>query len=175
VNNDRAFQETTIGSGISAEQETAGLFINLIPRDGGNRWTGNFAVNGSETALQSANITPELETRGVSTPAKLQKLYDAGGGGGGPLVRDRLWVYGSERWWNAANFVAGSFFNATPQPAYGHFPVYTPDMSRPVTNSAPNHNSNLRLTFQAAKAQKRPTTSLRPMGPRMCFRAIGRT
>ena len=104
--------------------------------------------------LQSDNLSPELVARGVSVQGKVQKLYDAGGGGGGPIKRDRLWVYAAERWWNAANIVVGSFFTATPQPAYGSFPVYTPDQGRPVASAAPNHNTNFRLTAQAAKVHK---------------------
>jgi carboxypeptidase family protein len=154
VNNDRAFEETTIGSGVSAEQENAGILINLIPRDGGNLLSGTFALNGSSGRFQSDNLTPELVARGVPVQGKVVKLYDAGGGAGGPLKKDKLWFYASDRWWNAATVVPGSFFNATPEPAFGAIPIYTPDLSRPAVNSAPNHNDNLRLTFQPTNAHK---------------------
>ncbi len=164
VQNDRAFQETTIGSGISAEQENAGILINMIPRDGGNRWSGNFSLNGSSSGhvlglhLQANNLTDALVARGVPVQGTVQKLYDAGGGGGGPLKRDRLWFYAAERWWNAANIVPGSFFNAiplnSPLNVYGNLPVYAPDLGRPAVNEAPNHNTNLRLTLQLTKSQK---------------------
>lgn len=154
VNNDRAFEETTIGSGISAEQENAGILINMIPREGGNSMTGTFALNGSGSRFQSDNLTPELVARGVPLQGKVVKLYDAGGGFGGKVKRDRLWFYASDRWWNAATVVPGSFFNATPQPAFGLLPIYTPDVSRPAVNAAPNHNDNLRLTWQVNDAHK---------------------
>ena len=154
VNNDRAFEETTIGSGISAEQANAGILINMIPREGGNSLSGTFALNGSAERLQSGNLTPELLARGVPVQGKVQKLYDAGGGFGGKIKRDRLWFYASDRWWNAATVVPGSFFNATPQPAFGLLPIYTPDVNRPAVNAAPNHNDNLRLTWQVNDAHK---------------------
>ena len=73
VNNDRAFEETSIGSGISAEQENAGIIINLIPRDGGNRSGGTFALNGSAGRFQSNNLTPELIARNVPVQGKVTK------------------------------------------------------------------------------------------------------
>ncbi len=158
VQNDRAFQETTIGSGFSAEQENAGILINMIPRDGGNSFSGTFALNGSSGRLQSKNLTDDLIARGAPVQGTGQKLYDAGGGGGGPLKRDRLWFYAAERWWNAANIIPGSFFTAIPQNSplnvYGNLPVYAPDLGRPAVNEAPNHDTNLRLTLQLTKAQK---------------------
>lgn len=48
-------QETTIGtSGASAEAETGGVTINLVPKDGGNLFTGLFAVNGSTRGFRTA-------------------------------------------------------------------------------------------------------------------------
>jgi hypothetical protein len=154
VNNQQAFEEQTIGSGPSAEQETAGLFINLIPREGGNSFSGNFALNGSSGRLQGTNLNDELIARGVPLQGKVRKLYDAGGGFGGPIKKDRVWFFVTERWWNAATVVPGSFYNATPKPVNGLFPLYTPDVSRPAVNSAPNHNTDVRMTWQINNPHK---------------------
>jgi hypothetical protein len=154
VNNQQAFSEQTISSTGSAEQETAGVLINLIPRDGGNVFSGNFALNGSGPALQGNNLTQDLINRGVPVQGKVQKLYDAGGGFGGPIKQDRLWFFASDRWWDSASIVPGSFFNATPQNVDGFFPLYTPDISRPAINNAPNHNDDVRLTWQMTNTQK---------------------
>ncbi|MEQ1761191.1 MAG: hypothetical protein ABL986_23020, partial [Vicinamibacterales bacterium] len=136
------------------EQETAGLQINMIPRDGGNFFGGTFQLNGSSGALQGNNLTPRLKALGVPVQGKLQKLYDIGGGFGGPIAKDRVWFFAADRWWNSASIVAGSFYNATPKPVYGLFPVYTPDVNRPSINSAPNHNDDLRLTWQVNNSHK---------------------
>ncbi|HEV3060367.1 MAG TPA: carboxypeptidase regulatory-like domain-containing protein [Vicinamibacterales bacterium] len=154
VQNQLAFEEQTIGSGVSAEQENAGLLINMVPRDGGNMFSGNFALNGSGSPLQGNNLTPDLVARGVPVQGKVQKLYDAGFGLGGPIKRDRLWFYFSDRTWNAANIVPGAFANATPQLVYGAIPVFTPDLSRPAVNAAPNHDDDARVTWQINNAQK---------------------
>src|SRR5262245_49042088 len=114
--NERAYEERSIGSGVSAEQETAGIVINLVPRDGGNLFSGTFGLNGSPWNLQSNNLTADLVARGVPVQGKVTELYDVGGGFGGPIRRDRLWFYATDRWWNNKAIVPGTFFNATPQP-----------------------------------------------------------
>jgi hypothetical protein len=152
--NERAYEERTIGSGMSADQEAAGIVINLVPRDGGNLFSGTFALNGSSGSLQGNNLTPDLVARGVPVQGKVTELYDVGSGAGGPIRKDRLWFYGSDRWWQNRTVIPGSFYNATPQPAYGLIPVYTPDVSRPGKTNNPNHNDDLRVTWQMAKAHK---------------------
>ena len=152
--NDYAFQETTMASDISAKQENAGVVINLIPREGGNIWSGTFSLNGSDGRFQSDNITSELEARGVPVQGEVTKLYDAGGGIGGPIMKERFWFFASERWWNAANLVPGTFFNSTPEPAFGPIPIYTPDLSRSGESGTPHHDTSVRLTFQVTDAQK---------------------
>jgi hypothetical protein len=152
--NDRAFEERTIGSGLTAEQEMAGVVINLVPREGGNLFSGTFGLNGDPWNLESNNLTPALIARGVPVQGKVRKLYDVGGGGGGPIRRDRLWFYASDRWWNNQAIVPGSFFNATPQPAFGIIPVYTPNVNQPTERPNPFHNDDLRVTWQVTKTQK---------------------
>jgi hypothetical protein len=154
VQNQLAFEEQTVGSGVSAEQENPGLTINMVPRDGANAFAGIFSLNGSGSKLQGNNLTADLTARGVPVQGKVQKLYDAGGGFGGPIMQNRLWFFVSDRWWNAASIVPGSFFNATPTPVFGAIPTYTPDLSRPTIGNAPNHNDDARLTWQVTNSQK---------------------
>src|SRR5262245_20870910 len=155
VQNQVAFEEQTVGSGVSAEQENPGLLINMVPRDGANVFAGTFALNGSGPKLQGNNLTQALKDRGVPVQGKVQKLYDAGGGFGGPIKRDRLWFFAADRWWNATNIIPGSFYNATPTPVFGGIiPLYSPDTSRPAVSAAPNHNDDARLTWQVNNAHK---------------------
>ena len=52
----------------SADSETGGVRINLIPREGGNNFRGSFFGNYASPDLQSENNTPELRGAACSTP-----------------------------------------------------------------------------------------------------------
>ena len=145
-----AMQETTIEiAGISAEADQGGVHINFVPKEGGNTFdfygTGNFA-NGD---LQSSNITADHLARGISVPGKIDRVYDAGVGVGGPIFRDRLWFYTAHRRWRAREFQPGVFFNKST-----NFLFYEPDMSRPgfIDNRFRDHS--VRLTWQATERHK---------------------
>jgi hypothetical protein len=108
--NDGAYQEMVyqISSG-AAETQTPGVSINMIPREGGNRLSANFIGIFANESLQSTNFSDELRSRGLTAPARLDRTWDANAGVGGPLVRDRLWFFGSVRNWAYNNRVAGVF------------------------------------------------------------------
>ena len=52
--------------------------------------------------------------RGVSTPPKIQKIYDWGIGVGGPIKRDKLWFYTPNRWWGTEQLLPNAYCNAQP-------------------------------------------------------------
>ena len=65
-------QEVVIStSGGLGEAETSGVILNVIPREGGNTFSGQFTVNGANGAMQGSNYTQALKDRGLKTPAKL--------------------------------------------------------------------------------------------------------
>src|SRR6266850_433347 len=82
-------------SGFSAEAETGGGHINVIPRDGGNFFNGSFRADYGNNRFQGNNITDELKSRGALLPSKIRKLYEIGGGFGGPIKRDKVWFFAS--------------------------------------------------------------------------------
>ena len=91
-------QEVTYQSNaISAETSGGGVRINMIPRDGGNRFTGDLFVGGMTSAWQSNNITPELKAAGLPTPEATEWIYEVNPAFGGPIIRDRLWFFASGR------------------------------------------------------------------------------
>ncbi len=108
--NDGAYQEMVyqISSG-SAETQTPGVSINMIPREGGNRFSSSFIGIYANDGLQSTNYSEELQARGLTAPARLDRTWDVNAGVGGPIVQDRLWFYGSLRNWAYNNRVAGVF------------------------------------------------------------------
>ena len=62
-------QEVTMTtSGGLGESETAGLQMNIVPRQGGNSMSGLFFVSGFSEGMQSDNFTDELQARGATQP-----------------------------------------------------------------------------------------------------------
>jgi hypothetical protein len=81
-------------SGISAEYgRFGGGVINVITRSGGNRPSGGFRVNLSNSAWTSE--TPFERSRNTTRASKISPVYE--GTVGGPIKRDRLWFFGGTR------------------------------------------------------------------------------
>ena len=52
-------------SAHSAESETGGVRVTIVPKDGGNRYSGQFFANFANEKFQSTNMTPELSATGL--------------------------------------------------------------------------------------------------------------
>ncbi|MBI2186543.1 MAG: TonB-dependent receptor, partial [Acidobacteria bacterium] len=157
--NNASVQEITFQtSGISAESETGGVQVNIVPREGGNTFSGYGATSYSNSAMQSNNVTDELLARGltdeVAKQLEIQKIYDGNIGFGGPLKRDKVWFYTAHRWWGTTKPlpVPGFYFNKNQ--GTSNFNIYDPDLSRPYFGTLPRRSHNLRLTWQANEEHK---------------------
>jgi len=77
-----------------------GANINIVPKSGGNNLKGeaiwNITGKGYWDSFTGNNITDELRAQGVTDPT-LRKLNDFNANAGGPLIKDRLWWFGSFR------------------------------------------------------------------------------
>ena len=81
-------QEITFQTGgISAESETGGITMNVVPKEGGNTFTGYFNASYANSSLQGVNTTPELLARGLIQPLKIRKIYDVNPAVGGRIIR----------------------------------------------------------------------------------------
>jgi len=72
--------------------------VNVVPKSGANKFSGNFLLTGDNNKFQSGNLTPELQALGLKSTASVKQIYDVGGGFGGPFKKDRLWFYTAHRW-----------------------------------------------------------------------------
>jgi len=98
---------TLVGGG--ADVQTPGVRINLIPKAGGNEFSGTAVAIFANTDFQAVNISPEEAARqGQSSAARLDKLWDYNAALGGPIIRDRLWFYTSWRNWGYNNLAANA-------------------------------------------------------------------
>ena len=143
-------QEVNIQTGgITAESETGGVRVNVVPKEGGNRFSGNVVLDGTTGAFQGENIGDDLRARGVIGSPNVKRVYNAGGALGGPLKQDKLWFYGVYRNWNTQQWLPGKYWNATQGS-----PVYTPDLNRPAHSLDYTRSYAGRLTLQATQKQK---------------------
>jgi hypothetical protein len=105
----------TVAGGMG-ETDVGGPVLNIVPRAGSNRFQGQAFTNFSHDGLRGDNLTPELTAPPPGpnlrqTPGII-KAYDANISYGGPIVRDRLWFFGSYRKLNTETAVEGVVGNA---------------------------------------------------------------
>jgi hypothetical protein len=108
--NNAAAQEITFQTDShNAEFERASVYSNFIPKEGSNTFRGSFLARYAGEGWQSANLDDEQISKGLRSGNRINRIWDVNPGGGGPIVKDRLWLYSSFRHWGTYNSVAGSF------------------------------------------------------------------
>jgi hypothetical protein len=139
-------------SAVTAESITGGLQINMVPKTGGNKYSGTLFATGANTAFQGSNTDADLVARGLATPNSLKLQSDINPGFGGPLKEDRLWFYTSARFTNQQNYVGGLFRNLNAGDITKW--TYAPNTADKAVNAAWENSVNLRLTWQATAKSK---------------------
>jgi hypothetical protein len=99
-------------SGGMGESDIGGPVMNLVPRAGGNRFAGQAFLNNAGDWSRGNNIDDELRSVGISETPGIIKSYDGSASYGGPILRDRLWFFGSYRKLNTETAVEGIVANA---------------------------------------------------------------
>jgi hypothetical protein len=97
--------QVMVGGGLG-ESETGGPIANIIPKSGGNAYSGNFFISGTRSGLQDDNVTADLQQRGIDQAPTVRKNWDGSAGVGGPILRDRFWFFGNVRTVGIAQVVA---------------------------------------------------------------------
>lgn len=93
-----AFDEIQISTaGNDIRQPTGGVGLNFVVKRGTNRFRGGFKGFFTNDSLEATNIPDELRATGVTpeTADHNDEIMEWGGDLGGPIVRDRLWFWGS--------------------------------------------------------------------------------
>jgi hypothetical protein len=67
---------------------TGGVQLNIIPKDGGNNWSGSFSSSFAGPTLQAKNLNDDLRARGLQNGASIRRFKDNGGAFGGPIARE---------------------------------------------------------------------------------------
>jgi hypothetical protein len=139
-------------AGQGAEAASSGVTFNMVPKEGGNRFSGAVFATGANESFQSSNYTPELQAQGLRAAGGLFRMYDVNPSAGGPLWRDKLWFYASGRWQTNQFYIPGSVGNANAGNPDAWF--WDPDTSVRGKFNTTQNSGSLRLTYQASPRNK---------------------
>ncbi|MGH9254549.1 MAG: carboxypeptidase regulatory-like domain-containing protein [Vicinamibacterales bacterium] len=148
--NSHTFAEVVVETGAgSAESTTGGVQINIIPKDGGNTFSGTLSAEFTGPGLDFDNVNDDLRARGLREAPSVRSYYDIGGGLGGPIRQDRLWFFASAKAEDRSIYQVGNYFNKRQGTLF-----YEPDLSRQGFNRDFSRDAGVRFTWQAAAKHK---------------------
>ena len=148
--NDASTQELSYEFGaISAESAGGGVRVNIIPREGGNLFSGSAFVNFANAGLQGNNVDDALRAQNVTTADSIEQIHDTSFAFGGPLQKDKLWFWTAYRFWGYEQIRTNTFYEGNPNDF-----VFDPDRSKPGTETQRNGSLDLRLTWQMTPKNK---------------------
>ncbi len=158
-------QEVTFQiTGGLGEAGTGGPQMNLVPREGGNRYSGSVFTSWAGDSWQGSNLSEQQRAPvsegggGLREIGGIVKLWDVNGTFGGPIKRDRVWFFWTGRHTGSRNKVAGIFrnLNAGDATKWTYLPADGLD-GRPLDQAVDDNttkNSSIRLTWQASPRNK---------------------
>ena len=134
--NDGMAQEISYDTGAqSAEVAQGGLRVNMIPREGGNTFSGIFFIQGANGPLASDNRSEAVRAF-IPQPLGLAHTYEINPSFGGPIKRDKAWFYFTYKLQNTKSYTT------------------LPDRSQGIQENWPNYSYVTRLTWQATPRDK---------------------
>ena len=151
---DTAIQEYVFEySGNSAELETGAVHLNMIPKEGGNTFSGGLYADFTNSSWLANNVGQELTDRGITGGkdggVKLDQAWYVGPSLGGPIVEDRLWFFVSYSFRRGSIFPA-NLFDSQDTSAL----LYVPDLNQPTIDRQDMYEGTLRPTWQATSKDK---------------------
>jgi hypothetical protein len=169
--NDGSFQEISYITGAdTAEMGQGGMRVNMVPKDGGNSFHGNVTANWAPSSWASDNCDSAGIVGGVAQPctrselfgdltfnqnnklsnvSQIRKIYDINPGGGGPIMKDKVWFYATYRYWGVDKTVAGSYADLDPNPY-----KYVPNTASPGIDDGHIRSIAGRVTWQVSEKDK---------------------
>jgi hypothetical protein len=81
--------------GADASQQTGGVGINLVTKNGTDRLRGSGRFYLTDDNFAAQNVTDELRAQGAGAGNPVQNVKDYGIEVGGPIKRGRAWFWGS--------------------------------------------------------------------------------
>jgi len=143
--------ETVLETGGGNAESKATMVMNLIPQEGGNRFSGLLDARYSNDGLQADNLDQGLIDQGVTFTNEMLQFYNVDATLGGPIAQDKVWFYAAARAARNKNTVPGVFFNqAIGSPSL----EYVPDETRRAYRTEWMRSIGGRITWQASERNK---------------------
>ncbi len=139
-------------SGGLGEADRGGPAFNIIPKTGGNTFSGNAFGSFAGSWGQSSNIDDELRALGFGDLPALIKNWDTSASLGGPILRDRLWFFGNARLVGTHQEVQNQ--NANLNAGNPNEWTWVRDTSVSVRNANAKQVKAVRLTWQASQKNR---------------------
>ena len=139
-------------SGGLGEADRGGPAFNIIPKTGGNAFSGTGFFSTAGKWGQSSNIDANLKALGFGETPALIKSWDDSFALGGPIVRDRLWFFGSARLVGSHTEVQNQYGNLNA--GNPNLWTYARDPGVKVRNANGKIVNSVRLTWQATEKNK---------------------
>ncbi len=135
VDNDSLSELQVVTDNAQAEVAVGGVYMNLVPKSGANSMHGLLAGYYQSAGTQASIASPTYQGSPVTAGTPFIMARDIATNLGGPLVKDKWWVFGSWRLYDLKESILS---------------VRNPD-GTPTTD--PNHQSNvtLRTDYQASR------------------------
>ena len=131
-----------------AEQDLSGIQTNVIPKEGGNRYTGQFYFHYTNDSFLGDNRTDTMKAQGIQVNGS-RRSWDYNPAVGGPIKQDKVWFFASYRSFGEERN-AGILYNLTPTGW-----AFTPDSSRPpAAFLLSDQDWSGRLTYQVNPKNK---------------------
>ena len=143
-------------SGGNAETMTSGVNLNLVPKDGGNRFSGGVKYAKSPADWQGDNLSDELRSKGVRAVDKISNFFEFNLEQGGPILKNKLWFFGAYRKARYDKPIANTFNLPSGVPAPVGFAQCLSGAISCDQGISPEKMDNpvLRLTWQASQRNK---------------------
>jgi len=143
--------QITVTGGL-ADVDRGGPAFNMIPRTGGNSFSGTAFISAAGEWSQGDNLDDELRSYGIALLPALIKSWDDNASLGGPIVRDKLWFFGNVRTFGNYTATAGLGWNANAgDPTRWD---YVADTSKTVRSANSKQIGAIRLTGQLTPRNK---------------------
>src|SRR3954465_873285 len=108
--NDAGNQEMVYQTGGgTVDSPTGGVKINMIPKEGGNRFSGSLFQGYETSKMQGNNLSADLAANGVKTVDKIGTYNDTNFTMGGPIKKDKIWFFGSGRFFIVNKPIANTY------------------------------------------------------------------
>ena len=89
-------QEMSVTTGgADASQQTGGVGINFVARSGTNRFKGSGRLYNTNERFEADNVDEDLRKIGAGSGNLIQNINDYGFEVGGPIKKNKLWLWGS--------------------------------------------------------------------------------